>query len=66
MFSLGVDLHDGRGNQPAISTDIALRSHQQVLEAFKFMGIEHTIALMHRLGTEPVSYTPLDVYQRQY
>ncbi len=52
MFSLGVDLHDGRGNQPAISTDIALMSHQQVLEAFKFMGIEHNIALMHRLGTE--------------
>lgn len=52
MRSLGVDLADGLGSQPATPPDIALMSTNQVLEAFKFMGIEHNISLMHRLGTE--------------
>ena len=52
MRSLGIDIYDGSIPEPAEKLDIALMSSAQVLEAFKFMGIEHNIALMHRLDTE--------------
>jgi nicotinic acid mononucleotide adenylyltransferase len=52
MRSLGVDVDDTGNAAPTPAIDIALMTPREVLEAFKFLGIAHNIALMHRLDTE--------------
>lgn len=52
MRYLGVDVDATGAAVPAPAIDIALMTPQEVLVAYKFLGIAHNINLMHRLDTE--------------
>lgn len=53
MRSLGVDAElNGMPPEPEIMPDIVLQTGKQVVRSFVFLGIEHNIDVMHRLGTE--------------
>lgn len=53
MRSLGVDVNlDGHPGKPAKLPDISLRNATQTVESLVFMGIEHNIEVMHRMGAE--------------
>lgn len=53
MKSLGVDVNlDGHPVKPEEMPDIALRNADQVIQSLVFMGVEHNIDVMHRLGAE--------------
>ena len=53
MCSLGVDVKlDGHPDKPKQLPDISLRNAEQTVESLVFMGIEHNIGVMHRMGAE--------------
>ena len=53
MRSLGADTElSGHGPESEKLPDIALQTGEQVVRSFVFLGIEHNIDVMHRLGTE--------------
>lgn len=53
MRSLGVDVElNGKPPKPEQVPDIVLQTGKQVVRSFVFLGIEHNIDVMHRLGTE--------------
>lgn len=53
MRSLGVDVNlDGHPRKPKKLPDISLRTAKQIVESLVFMGIEHNIEVMHRMGAE--------------
>ena len=61
MRSLGIDVDQDNSGQIANPPDISLMSPPQIVEAFKFTGIAHNIALMHRLDTERLFGNILEV-----
>lgn len=53
MRTHGVDVElNGMPPGPEVLPDIVLQTGKQVVRSFVFLGIEHNIDVMHRLGTE--------------
>lgn len=53
MRSLGVDVNlDGKPVKTPPMPDISLRNTEQVVNSLVFMGVEHNIDVMHRMGAE--------------
>lgn len=53
MRSLGVDVNlDGNPEKTEPMPDISLRNTEQIVNSLVFMGVEHNIDVMHRMGAE--------------
>ena len=53
MRSLGVDVNlDGKPEKTPPMPDISLRNTEQIVDSLVFMGVEHNIDVMHRMGAE--------------
>lgn len=53
MRFLGVDVElNGNPPEPQKALDISIQPSEQIVRSFVFLGIEHNIDVMHRLGTE--------------